>query len=75
MAGTPDGYALAASLTVVAVTQTEREGSIIKKIVDIRAINECNFLPICYFSSGHILSIYTGSFKKTCTKKTDSEVI
>ena len=34
MAGTPDGYALAASLTVVvvAVTQTEREGSIIKRL-------------------------------------------
>ena len=32
MAGTPDGYALAASLTVVMVTQTEREGSIIKRL-------------------------------------------
>ena len=34
MPGTPDGYALAASLTVVvvAVTLTEREGSIIKRL-------------------------------------------
>ena len=35
MAGTPDGYALAASLTVVVVvvvTQIEREGSIIKRL-------------------------------------------
>ena len=35
MAGTPDGYALAASLivvVVVVVTQTEREGSIIKRL-------------------------------------------
>ena len=33
MAGTPDQYALAASLTVVVVvTQTEREGSIIKRL-------------------------------------------
>ena len=34
MAGTPDRYALAASLTVVVVvvTQTEREDSIIKRL-------------------------------------------